>query len=76
MIFLGMEKLEILEIRKISDNKAPMQGGKEIFILCHKLKTERNEKIIPQFSIFDENQGKDCAQCHKFPPKGSKCDAF
>ena len=38
-----------------------MQGGKEIFILCHKLKTERNEKIIPQFWLIDENQGKDLA---------------
>merc|ERR1712012_212398 len=45
-----------LEIKDISDNTAPMQGGKKIIIVCHKLKTEKNEKIIPEFCYLDQTK--------------------
>jgi len=45
-----------LEIKEISDDTAPIQGGKKIIIVCHKLKLEKNEKIIPEFCYLDETK--------------------
>ena len=45
-----------MEIKEISDDTAPIQGGKKIIIVCHKLKLEKNEKIIPEFCYLDETK--------------------
>ena len=47
-----------LEIKDISDDTAPIQGGKKIIIVCHKLKIEKNEKIIPEFIYYDQTKSK------------------
>jgi len=49
-------RIGTLEIKEISDDTAPIQGGKKIIIVCHKLKLEKNEKIIPEFCYFDPTQ--------------------
>merc|ERR1712012_1160495 len=49
-------RIGTLEIKEISDDTAPIQGGKKIIIVCHKLKLKKNEKIIPEFCYLDETK--------------------
>ena len=47
-----------LVIKTISDNVALKHKGKKIIIVCEKLRLKRDEKIIPEFSYFDQGNSK------------------
>ena len=47
-----------LEIKTISDKIALKQKGRKIIIVCEKLRLKRDEKIVPEFSYFDQGNYK------------------
>merc|ERR1711963_1349639 len=47
-------RIGTLVIKTISDNVALKHKGKKIIIVCEKLRLKRDEKIIPEFSYFDQ----------------------
>ena len=53
VLFLG---IGTLKIKDISDNIALKHKGRKIIIVCQKLRLNKDEKIIPEFSYSDQGK--------------------